>query len=459
MPKPSLLIVEDNVGLREQLKWALADTYEVCEADSLDSAVRTYSSHPGAVVCLDMGLENVPDRGLEIIDHIMTGDRTAKIIVITANTSESLGPEAIKRGAFDFLNKPVDVDRLRVLLERACRLRGLESAAEPAHAEASMESDGDSLMVGDSPAIQRVFEIIKRLAQTDVNVLITGESGTGKELCARAIHYHSARKAHNFVPINCGAIPENLIESELFGHVKGAFTGAGGDKPGLFEVAHEGTVLLDEIGEMPPNLQVRLLRFLEDQQVQRLGDTTSRRVNVRIIAATNRAAVASGVEREQGIRSDLYFRLSEFQIDLPPLRERGGDVTLIAQAIVEHYRRRFNQPKLTLSPRAEQVLLGYPWPGNVRELENKLSRAAITCMNQTIEPEDLQLGASSVSGITLKEARAMFEREFITNVLKRAEYNISEAAKMAGISRPTLYDMLKKHDIRLETETRIAKGS
>jgi two-component system NtrC family response regulator len=314
-------------------------------------------------------------------------------------------------------------------------------------------------MVGDSPAMQRVFEIIKRLAQTDVNVLITGESGTGKELCARAIHYHSARKARSFVPINCGAIPENLIESELFGHVRGAFTGANNDKPGLFEIAHEGTVLLDEIGEMPPSLQVRLLRFLEDQQVQRLGDTSSRGVNVRIIAATNRAAVASGSEREQGMRSDLYFRLSQFQIDLPPLRERERDVTLIAQTIIEHNRQRFNQPKLSLSPRAEQVLLGYPWPGNVRELENKLSRAAITCMNQTIEPEDLQLGASSVSGITLKEARSMFEREFITNVLKRAQYNISEAAKMAGISRPTLYDMLKKHDIRLETETRISNGS
>ena len=449
----SLLIVDDNAGLREQMKWAFSGSFSVLEAGTADECVSVFKKAMPGIVLLDMGLDNVPDKGLELIDSILKIDSRTKILVITANTSDTLGPDSVRRGAFDFLNKPVDIDQLSVLVERALRILSFEKAgAGVSRSDGKLQIENNFFMIGASEPMRRIFELIPRIAETDVNVLITGESGTGKELCARAIHYHSRRKNAAFVPINCGAIPENLIESELFGYVKGAFTGANTDKAGLIEMAHEGTLLLDEIGEMPKNLQVRLLRFLEDQKVQRLGDTELRKVDVRIVAATNNKEISDGVS-QRGLRSDLFYRLSEFQVDLPPLRDRDRDVLEIANSIVERYRAKFNLQKLSISPRAEQALTHYSWPGNVRELENKLSRAAITCSNQTIEPEDLSLSASSALGLTLKDARDVFEREFITNLLRHARYNISEAAKIAGISRPTLYDLLKKHSIRLEKET------
>ena len=450
----SLLIVDDNAGLREQMKWALCGTYSILEAGTANECIDCFKQNRPGIVLLDMGLDNVPDKGLELIDTMLASERRTKILVITANTSDTLGPESVKRGAFDYINKPVDIDHLQVILERAQRMLSYELAGETVNSSGKLQIESNLYMIGASDPMVRIFELIPRIAETDVNVLITGESGTGKELCARAIHYHSKRKNAAFVPINCGAIPENLIESELFGYVKGAFTGANSDKTGLIEIAHEGTLLLDEIGEMPKNLQVRLLRFLEDQKVQRLGGTELRKVDVRIVAATNSKEIndrGSG----RGLRSDLFYRLSEFQIDLPPLRERSSDVLQIARAIVERYRDKFGLQKLTIGPRAEQALLHYAWPGNVRELENKLSRAAITCINQTIEPEDLSLSASSSIGLTLKDARDVFEREFIINILRQAQFNISEAAKIAGISRPTLYDLLKKHSVRLEKETSI----
>jgi len=452
MDKVKVMLVEDNHALREQLKWALADIYEIVEADTMESCRLMFERSAPSIICLDMGLDNIPDRGLEIIDWLFLKNRFVKIIVITANTNEQLGPESIKKGAFDFLSKPVAIERLRIIIERACRMLDFERKDESAAAPEGMESTEDFLMVGNSKPMLRVFEFIRKLGRTDVNVLITGESGTGKELCARAIHYHSNRRDQMFVPINCGAIPENLIESELFGYVRGAFTGANTNKMGLIESADKGTLLLDEIGEMPKNLQVKLLRFLEDQKVQRLGDTVFRTVNVRIIAATNKKNFNAEVEGGSGLRSDLYYRLNEFRIDLPSLRERADDIPLIAAYIIEKNRVRFNIPKLKLSPRSEKVLLFYSWPGNIRELENKLNRATITCANQTIEPEDLELSTSSFTQISFKEARDMFEKDFITHALRNADYNISEAAKTIGLSRPTLYDLLKKHDIQLRTE-------
>jgi two-component system, NtrC family, response regulator len=455
MEKIKLLLVEDTHGLREQLKWALIDTYEISEADSMDSCLATFSSAAPSIVCLDMGLDNIPDRGLSIIDRLMVENRLVKIIVITANTDAKLGPESIKKGAFDFLPKPIDINRLRLVIERAVRMLGFESVKGPSLDAEGMESPGEFMMVGASKPMQRIFDYIRKIGQTDVNVLITGESGTGKELCARAIHYHSSRRDQMFVPINCGAIPENLIESELFGYVRGAFTGANTNKTGLIESADKGTFLLDEIGEMPKNLQVKLLRFLEDQKVQKLGDTVFKTVNVRVIAATNKKNFNAETEQGAGLRSDLYFRLNEFRIDLPPLRERSDDIPRIAHYIIEKNRTRFNLPKLRVSPRAEQGLLGYSWPGNVRELENKLNRAAIICINQTIEPEDLELSASSFTGISFKDARDMFEKEFITHALRKADYNISEVAKNIGLSRPTLYDLMKKHNIQVHTDKHI----
>ncbi len=442
-----ILIVEDNQGLREQLKWALTDTYEILEADSLESASIGFAKYKPFAVLLDMGLENSSERGLEIIDAIIHMQRDVKIIVMTSNTDESLGPRCIEQGAFDFLNKPVDIDELKVILTRAQRMGKLEKPIEEEQV-ASHIGESDFIMVGESSAMKNIFGHITKLAKTDVNVLITGESGTGKELCARAVHYHSNRSSEPFVPINCGAIPESLMESELFGYMKGAFTGANSDKMGLIESAHGGTLFLDEIGDMPKNLQVKLLRFLEDHNLQRLGGTQLRKLDVRVIAATNRENLSE--KENDSLRTDLFYRLSEFEIHLPPLRERGEDIIKIADNLLVKYRDKFSMPKLKISPRAKKLLMNYSWPGNVRELENKLSKAAITCENQCIEEEDLQLSESSFKTLTLKEARQMFEKNFLLNALKQAKGVVSVAAKNSGVTRPTFYDLMKKNGIQVQ---------
>ena len=447
-----LLLVEDNLGLREQMKWALNADYEVLEAESLEGCLEALRSHKPQVICLDMGLENRAERGLEILDAVLREDRLAKIIVITSNMSQDLGYRSVERGAFDFLQKPVDIETLKVVLARACRLSELEKPA-PEQAPAGMPSDSDYLMLGRSEPMRKIFEIIRKLAKTDVNVLITGESGTGKELCARAIHFHSGRRDAIFVPINCGSIPESLMESELFGYVKGAFTGANTDKMGLIESAHKGSLFLDEIGDMPMHLQVKLLRFLQDQKLQRVGETAFRSLDVRIIAATNKTNLS---EKDNPVmRTDLYYRLSEFEIGLPPLRDRKDDIPLIAQGIIGRNRAKFGQPRLKLGKRAEQMLQNYSWPGNVRELENKLNRASITCTGQVIEPEDLQLSETSFTVLSYREARQMFDRNFLLNALKQAKGNISLAAKATGLTRPTLYDMMKKNGITVQAEAKL----
>lgn len=443
-----LLLVEDNDALREQMKWALGESYEIKDACSSSTCIEAFKNDSIPLLCLDMGLDNVPDKGLEVIDEILSLNRKTKIIVITANTSQTLGKEAIARGAFDYLVKPVDIEELEVVLGRAVRLLELE---EPKKENISADiPEQDLLMIGECEVMEKIFALIRKLALAEVNVLITGESGTGKELCARAIHFHSSRRENPFVPINCSAIPETLLESELFGYVKGAFTGAHTNKKGLIESANEGTLFLDEIGDMPKPLQAKLLRFLEDKKFQRLGDVAVCQADVRIIAATNRRDIA--LENNPVMRTDLYYRLSEFEIHLPPLRERHQDILLLAHKIIERNRDRFNMPKLKLSTRAQQTLLKYSWPGNIRELENKLSRAAISCVNQVIEPEDVNLSMGAISNSTYKEAKDMFERNFITHALRQAQCNVTVAAKNIGVSRPTLYDMIKKHNIKIGRE-------
>lgn len=450
--KIELLIVEDNDGLREQMKWALCDTYTIREADRTSACLEQFNTGNCKLICLDMGLDNIPDKGLDIIDELLKIDRSVKIVVITAHTSETLGKEAITRGAFDYLKKPIDIDELKVILTRATRLLSLET---PEHEilQDDKKSSHEFNMIGECDEMLKIFEAIRKLSQTEVNVLITGESGTGKELCARAIHFHSPRNNAPFVPINCGAIPETLLESELFGYAKGAFTGANTHKKGLIESANNGTIFLDEIGDMPKHLQAKLLRFLEDQKFQRLGDVSLYQADVRIIAATNRKDLI--VEDNSVMRTDLYYRLSEFEIHLSPLKERSNDILLLAEANIVKNRERFSMPKLKLSSRAKQLLPQYPWPGNIRELENKLSRAAILCVNQIIEPEDLQLPVESFQNLSLKEANDLFEKNFITNALRQANFKITTTAKNIGISRPTLYDMMKKHEITVITEAKI----
>jgi two-component system, NtrC family, response regulator len=442
-----ILIVEDNEGLREQMKWALRDYHTVVEAGTSVECLEKARNERPRIVCLDMGLDNIPDKGMELIDALININRETKIIVITAHTSESLGAQAIYKGAFDYLKKPVDIDQLKVIISRAERMIAFEHKPAEQDEKDSLASAPDQYIIGSSKKMLEIFGIIKKLAATDVNVLITGESGTGKEVCARAIHFNSGRRDAPFVPINCGAIPETLLESELFGYVKGAFTGASADKKGLIQAAENGTLFLDEIGDMPKNLQVKLLRFIDSHTFLSLGSTITQSCNVRIIAATNRTITAdnTGV-----LRSDLYYRLSEFEIHLPPLKDRDDDVITLAKHIIERNREKFNMPRLSLSSRAEKILLHYNWPGNVRELENKLGRATILCTNQVIEPADLQLSVASLGNLSLKMARDMFDKEYIEKALLKTDYTISTAAELLDVSRPTLYDLIKKLGIRMK---------
>jgi two-component system NtrC family response regulator len=448
-----LILVEDDAGLRDQLKWALRENYEVLEADSFETAKSLADERGSPLVCLDLGLEGGSDRGLEMIDVILSADRTAKIIVIAGGSDGAQAREAIRRGAFDVLEKPVDLGKLGSSLERALRLRSLES--EPDDPPSWTPVADHQAMLGESPPMKTLFATLHRLAQTDVNVLITGESGTGKELCARAIHEGGPRARHAFVPIHCGAIPETLLESELFGYAKGAFSGADEDKAGLIETAHRGTLFLDEIGEMPPALQVKLLRFLQDKRLQRLGENKSRVLDVRVIAATNQPVLTG----EDGVlRGDLYYRLSEFEVRVPPLRERGRDVLALSEAILARNRTRFGRPRLRLSSRAEKALLAHGWPGNVRELENRLNRASIVAEGNVIEDADLELDGSGDATQSYREARKQFEKNLLLNALRRANGNVSLAARTVGVTRPTFYDMMRKTGIWVRTEAKVNGG-
>jgi two-component system NtrC family response regulator len=443
-----LLLVEDDAGLREQMRWALKDEFALLEAATSAEALAAVEAERPPLICLDMGLDGSADKGLEIIDAVLAAEGTCKIIAVTGSHDETMGREAIRRGAFDYLGKPLDIADLTAVLRRALRLRGLE-----AEAWGAKETETPvPLMMGESETMERIFGVVRRLAATDVSVLITGESGTGKELCARALHLLGKRRNQPFVPINCGAIPEGLLESELFGYSKGAFTGAAADKAGLIESAHKGTLFLDEIGDMAPGLQVKLLRFLQDQRVQRVGDTRAHPVDVRIVAATNKNGPATG---DPSMRTDLYYRLSQCEIHLPPLRERGRDALILAHAIVDGNRGRFSQPRLRLSSRAEKAILSYGWPGNVRELENRLNRASINCKGQVIEETDLELGASLSGGLSYREARRRFERNFILDALRRTKGNISLAARTLGVTRPTFYDLMRKNGVEVRMEPKV----
>ena len=443
MKKSNLLLIEDDEGFREQLKWALCEHYHILEADTLAKSLRVFKRERPAVVCLDMNLENRSRRGLDIIDALMSLNPKVKILVITGSGNREFGEKAIEKGASDYLTKPVDLDELKVLLSRAFRVSSLEqSKTLPDTSPAELDKP---TILGESKEIKELLDHIERLSHAKVSVLIIGESGTGKELCALAIHEQSPRKDHPFVPINCGAIPESLIESELFGFVKGAFTGANTDKMGLIASAHQGTLFLDEIGEMPLNLQVKLLRFLEDEKVQRVGEVGLQKVDVRIIAATNKMHSLAG---ESGaLRSDLYYRLSECEIYIPPLRERDRDVLRIAENLIQKNRIDFNLPKLTICQGAQDALMKYDWPGNIRELKNKINRATVNCKDQVIKEKDLDLPQETRNRRSRRQKNRTSGKNVVLAALKMTNYNISETAKKMGISRPTLYSLIRKHNI------------
>ena len=448
MEKQKLLIVDDDENLRTQMKWALAGDFKVLLAEDRPTALNAVAIEKPAVVTLDLGLPPKPagvEEGFAALADILAGYPQTKVIIITGRGEKEHALQAVGQGAYDFFYKPIEIDELKVVLRRAFYVSQLERE----HREAQRRLSGDSFegILGTSAKMQEVFATIRKISTTDVPVLIEGESGTGKELVARAIHQLSPRKDAPFIVINCGAIPENLLESELFGHEKGAFTGAHIQRKGRFELADGGSLFLDEIGELSLPLQVKLLRFLEDQVIERIGGRKGIEVDVRILAATNKDLKEA--MKDGSFREDLYFRLGVVFISLPPLREREGDTMLLAKTFLNRYAEE-NRKKVTgFTSEARAAIEGYEWTGNVRELENRIKRAVIMAEGIKLNPADLEMRVPKLEydGMTFKVARDTLEKELIKKALSRNHGNITKTAKELDISRPTLYDLMEKFEI------------
>ncbi len=451
--KPKLLIVDDDEGILKQLKWAFSDEYEVFLASTKEEALSFVNKEKLDLAALDVNLNpygHTSKEGLEVLEEIISISPLTKVIMITGNDEKEVALQAISRGAFDYYIKPVNVDELKVIFKRALYIKELEKENKRLNEELSKKTTFEEL-VGSSSKMEEVFKLIKRVSPTDATVLITGESGTGKELVARAIHKLSARKDKPFIVVNCGAIPENLLESELFGHEKGAFTDAHTQRKGKLEAANGGTVFLDEIGEMSLGLQVKILRFLQERVIERVGSNTSIELDVRIIAATN--SDLKQKIKEGAFREDLYYRLSVINISLPPLRERDDDVLLLANYFLNKYKSDMAGKEIKgFTNEAKKILSSYAWPGNVRELENRIRRAVILAENSFLTP--LELGfvreekeSLNLNKLSLKDARQNLEIKLINKALEKTKGNISLAAKLLGITRPTLYDLMKKYNI------------
>ena len=443
--KSTLLIVDDDEEIRTQMKWALAADHDVVFAGDRASALQSFREHRPVVTLLDLGLPprpNETDEGLAALREILSADSAAKVIVISGQGEKKNALEAVGAGAYDFHCKPVDMDELKLLLRRCIYVAELEM--EYRKLQESTREKVFEEMIGSSPQMQGVFSFIRKVAGTSAPVLLLGESGTGKEMAALAIHRRSPRKDGPFIAINCNAIPENLLESELFGHEKGAFTGAHMQRKGLIESAAGGSLFLDEIGELPSNIQVKLLRFLQEQRFSRVGGRQEMQSDARVIAATNvdlKQAIAEGKFRE-----DLYFRLAVVVIKLPPLRERGEDTGVLAREFLQRYAVQNGRANMTFAPEALRAMNCHPWPGNVRELQNRIKRAVIMADGRRITEEDLELSdsRSTPPALTLKEARENVEKELVQQTLQRHLGRISSAAAELGISRPTLYELMEK---------------
>ncbi|MBN1162982.1 MAG: PEP-CTERM-box response regulator transcription factor [Candidatus Krumholzibacteriota bacterium] len=460
-----MLLVDDEEAILKQFQWAFKNDFKVITAQTAEEAIGALKTKSPELMILDLSLTGDPANleGFRILESALQIDPALKVIVITGHDDKENALTAIERGALDFYTKPVAIDELRTILRRASYIRSLESEISRLKKKGHRGREFEGI-IATSEAMLEIFETVKKVAPTDVSVLITGESGTGKELIARAIHKISPRQNKAFIPINCGAIPENLLESELFGHEKGSFTGAHASRPGKFEVADGGTLFLDEIGELPPSLQVKILRFLQDQVIERVGGREPIQLDVRIIAATNRD-LASMLE-DRSFREDLYYRINTISIPLPPLQQRHDDILLLSTHFLHHYNREYSRNVRGFSQAALETLYNYSWPGNVRELENRVKRGVIMSRGKMIQPPDMDLpspaegaeerfagaegkaGASvPTAGITLKEAREGMENRLLNNALLRHSGNVSAAAQELGVSRPTLHDLMKKHQI------------
>ena len=443
--KPRLLVVEDDIGVQKQLRWSF-DEYEVLIAGDREQALAHLRRFEPTVVLQDLGLppdaEGVAE-GMRTLKEILSLAPHTRVIVITGNADRDNAMRAVSHGAYDFYQKPLDPDVLRLIVSRAYRLCELEAQNRQLQL-GQMRSPFEGMVATDD-AMLKVCRMIEKVAPADVSVLILGESGTGKELIARAVHSQSGRKDSRFVAINCAAIPETLLESELFGYEKGAFTGAGRQTLGKIEVASGGTLFLDEIGDMPLALQAKLLRFLQDRVIERVGGRQEIPVNVRVVCATNKDL--QQLISEQKFREDLYFRISEVTIKVPPLRDRPGGPAVLAHAMLRKFNGAHGRPKRGFTEEAVAALEAYRWPGNVRELENKVKSAIIMSEGSLLTPEDLGLRDANDNPpiFNLKEVRTRAERQAIQQALAICDNNVSHAAELLGVSRPTLYDLMAKY--------------
>jgi two-component system, NtrC family, response regulator len=444
-PAKPLLIVDDDKGLLRQLRWAFSD-YEVVTAATRQEALELVKNHPVRVAIVDLGLPPDPDgasEGLAAIEEIRRIAPAAKVVVATGNETRAHALHAVSLGAYDFYKKPIDFDALQLIVSRAEQLFELEEENRRlARAKTASPVDG---IIAASPEMLQVLCTVEKIAATDVSVLLLGESGTGKELLAQALHRLGRRAAGPFVPINCAAIPETLLESELFGHEKGAFTGAIKQSIGRIESAQGGTLFLDEIGDVPLSMQVKLLRFLQSQTIERVGGRKPLPVDLRIVCATNQDL--DGMMAQGRFREDLYYRLNEIIVRIPPLRERSGDSILLASFFLRRFASEYGRPARGFAPSASAAIKGYAWPGNVRELENRVKRAVVMAEGPLVSTTDLELSAAEATApsLDLRAARARAERDVIALALAQTGCNLAQAAKLLGISRPTLYDLMREH--------------
>jgi len=452
-----MLIVEDDPGLQRQLKWCF-DAYQVAFAETRQSAMTQLRRFEPAVVLQDLGLP--PDaegtsEGMALLSDMLAAAPMTKVIVVTGNQEKNIAVRAVGLGAYDFYQKPLDVDVLQLLVKRAFTLHKLEQDNRRLKAGATEGRSAVTGIIAMSDLMINVCRKIEKVGPTHATTLLLGESGTGKELLARALHTMSPRSQGPFVAINCAAIPDTLLESELFGYEKGAFTGAHKQTMGKFESASGGTLFLDEVGDMPLTLQAKLLRFLQERVIERIGSRESIQVDVRVVCATHRDLKEMIAKNE--FRSDLFYRISEVTIQIPPLREREGDAVVIAQAILEKCARDHGRTIRGFSPDAIGAIQSYPWPGNIRELENKVSGAVILAEGKQVTAADLGLEVNDQMDsafFNLRLVRQQAERRAIMKALAVSKGNLSRAADLLGITRPTLYDLLEKNDLG-----NVAKGS
>ena len=452
--KKNLLVIEDENSVAKQLRWSLSKEYEITIASDTIQARKLLASGFFPVATLDLGLPPHPDtprQGFELLEKIPSLAPHTRVIVITGNAEEENAVKAIALGAADFCAKPIDLKILSIILSRTFKIHELEESNRRLQRQTS-QTGSLCGMVGVSSVMAQVFKRIKQVSETDYPVLITGETGTGKEMAARAVHRLSNRAAKPLIIINCSAIPENLLESELFGHEKGAFTGAAGRKIGKFEQANQGTIFLDEIGELPLLLQVKILRFLQESTIERLGGTKTITLDTRIIAATN--VNLEDAVKHKAFREDLFYRLNVIPLRIPNLNQRPEGIVLLAHHFLLEETHNLQRGQTSFSPAAIVALTTHAWPGNVRELQNRIRRALGTTTGKVIHPSDMGLENVATEPVkeklsTLKETRETADKIAVCKALALTGNNISQAAKLLEISRPTLHDLLKKHGISI----------